>query len=336
MNRHRHGPSLVLRHLAPLLALFALLGSAPAQNSNPVIIEVGATEERLDKLLARFQIAVAGIMSSQGGQVTLDVLEQLYAFLPQFAEQRSGEIAINNYARSRGIVVSDEDVQGIIAEIASNFPDEATFITVLTEAGFSSFEQLAEVLADEEYARLLIEQLEAEMVIEESELQVAYLGIRSRLARPEEVCARHILVSDEGDAIEALNALRSGASFTELALAISIDPGSGMRGGDLGCFPAGVMVAPFEQAAFAATVGEVTEPVQSAFGYHLILVYERVAATTLTLADVRGPLEAEMRQERVQLMLDAVVAGSGVRLYPERIPSFADAFGDALGRNSQD
>lgn len=327
MNPLRLTRTLRLRALPLLLALLALLGTAPAQQQNPVIIQVGSSQERLDTLLGRFEIAVAGIMASQGGQLTLDVLEQLYAFLPQFAEQRSGEIALAAYARSRGIEVSEAELAAIIAEIRSGFPDDTTFASVLASSGFRSIGQLAAVLADEEYARRLIELLQAETVIEELELQIAYLSIRSQLARPEEVCARHILVAEEADATEALAALRSGASFIDLALAISIDPGSGMRGGDLGCFATGMMVPPFEQAAFAATVGEVTEPVQSAFGYHLILVYDRNPASILTLDQVREPLRNQLLQERLSLKLDAIVAFAGVEIFAERLPSFAEAYG---------
>ncbi|CAN5601412.1 peptidyl-prolyl cis-trans isomerase [soil metagenome] len=89
------------------------------------------------------------------------------------------------------------------------------------------------------------------------------------------VRARHILVRERAEADQVLARLAAGESFQELARTLSQDPGSGMRGGDLGFFGRGAMVAPFEEAAFGAPVGQTVGPVESDFGFHIIRVESR-------------------------------------------------------------
>lgn len=103
----------------------------------------------------------------------------------------------------------------------------------------------------------------------------------------EQVRARHILISVSPDAAEEekqlalaeaisiTQRLRAGADFAELALQYSDDPGSGQQGGDLGFFGRGQMVTEFETAAFSLSIGEISDPVLSQFGYHIIEVLEQ-------------------------------------------------------------
>ena len=86
-----------------------------------------------------------------------------------------------------------------------------------------------------------------------------------------EVRASHILVEDESKANELKKDIEGGADFAELAKKNSKCP-SGESGGDLGFFGKGTMVREFEDAAFSLEVGQVSEPVKTQFGYHLILV----------------------------------------------------------------
>jgi peptidyl-prolyl cis-trans isomerase C len=81
----------------------------------------------------------------------------------------------------------------------------------------------------------------------------------------------HILVKKQSEAIAIIERLRKGESFVNLAKELSIDKGSGKRGGELGFFGRGMMVRPFEEAAFKLQKGEMTqEPVKTEFGYHII------------------------------------------------------------------
>jgi peptidyl-prolyl cis-trans isomerase C len=81
----------------------------------------------------------------------------------------------------------------------------------------------------------------------------------------------HILVNKHSEALQVLERIKRGESFADLARELSIDRGSGKRGGDLGLFGIGQMVKPFEEAAFKLKKGELTNaPVRTQFGYHLI------------------------------------------------------------------
>ncbi len=81
----------------------------------------------------------------------------------------------------------------------------------------------------------------------------------------------HILVKKHSEALQVLERMKKGESFADLARELSIDRGSGKRGGDLGLFGRGQMVKEFEDAAFKLKKGELTnEPVRTNFGYHII------------------------------------------------------------------
>ena len=86
-----------------------------------------------------------------------------------------------------------------------------------------------------------------------------------------EVRASHILVKTEQEAQELYNEIKNGKSFAEIAQEKSLCP-SGQNGGDLGFFGRGMMVKPFEDEAFNLEVGEMSEPVETQFGWHLILL----------------------------------------------------------------
>lgn len=84
-----------------------------------------------------------------------------------------------------------------------------------------------------------------------------------------EVRASHILVSTEKEANDLLNEIKNGADFADVAQLKSLCP-SGQNGGDLGFFGKGMMVKEFEDAAFSLEVGQISEPVKTQFGWHLI------------------------------------------------------------------
>lgn len=80
----------------------------------------------------------------------------------------------------------------------------------------------------------------------------------------------HILVKKQSEALSIIERLEKGESFAELAKELSIDKGSGKKGGDLGFFRRGMMVKPFEVAAFKLEKNQISEPVKTEFGYHVI------------------------------------------------------------------
>lgn len=87
---------------------------------------------------------------------------------------------------------------------------------------------------------------------------------------PNKIKCSHILLKKHSEAIEILKKIKSGESFSNLAKDCSVDRGSGKRGGDLGFFRKGMMVKSFEDTAFKLAKGEISEPVKTEFGYHII------------------------------------------------------------------
>ena len=119
-----------------------------------------------------------------------------------------------------------------------------------------------------------------------------------------QVHARHILLENEDDAKAGIAELDDGADFVELAKEQSTGP-SGPNGGDLGFFNKGDMVAPFAEAAFAMEPGTYSkEPVQTQFGWHVILVEEKKDGAQPTLEEIRKQMEAEVTQQAVQDLIE--------------------------------
>lgn len=142
----------------------------------------------------------------------------------------------------------------------------------------------------------LRKQIEPELTAEK--LQARYDAQYKGQSGPEEVRARHILLETEEKAREVLADIRGGADFAEAAKTHSTGP-SGPRGGDLGFFQAGQMVPEFSDAAFAMQAGDVSEPVQTQFGWHLIKVEERRAAPAPAFEEVADELRTEVQREVV-------------------------------------
>ncbi|MFK4812064.1 peptidylprolyl isomerase [Devosia neptuniae] len=110
----------------------------------------------------------------------------------------------------------------------------------------------------------------------------------------EEIRASHILVATEEEAKAIKAELDGGADFATIAKEKSIDPGAA-NGGDLGFFGKGMMVAPFEEAAYALTeIGQVSEPVQSQFGWHIIKLEEKRESAPPTFEQVASQLQQQL------------------------------------------
>jgi parvulin-like peptidyl-prolyl isomerase len=113
--------------------------------------------------------------------------------------------------------------------------------------------------------------------------------IGKSVQRTEEmVHARHILVDNQDSLQQVQQKLAEGVPFDQVAKELSTDRGSRDKGGDLGWFPRGQMNAPFEAAAFTQPIGEISQPVQSPNGHHIIQVLERDANHELTAEQIEG------------------------------------------------
>ncbi|WP_072395038.1 peptidylprolyl isomerase [Hyphomicrobium sp. CS1GBMeth3] len=120
------------------------------------------------------------------------------------------------------------------------------------------------------------------------------------IPREDEVEASHILVDSEDKAKEVLGKVEKGEDFAKLAEEYSSDPGSKANGGKLGYFGKGQMVKEFEAAAFALKKGEVSKPVQSKFGWHIIKVEDRREKPLPTYEQVKDQILDSMVQQKGQ------------------------------------
>lgn len=173
------------------------------------------------------------------------------------------------------------------------------------EARIGESEEFARQLAYLREKMLLEEYMQREIdaVVTDEAARELYETTTAGVEPEEEVRARHILVEAEEEARAVLARLDAGESFEDLASELSQDPGSARRGGDLGYFTQGRMVAPFADAAFALEPGEVSEPVETQFGWHVIKLEDRRATELPSFEDMRGQIENFLTRQAQQAFI---------------------------------
>ncbi|MDW7671179.1 MAG: peptidylprolyl isomerase [Bacillota bacterium] len=138
------------------------------------------------------------------------------------------------------------------------------------------------------------------------EVEAFYQDHPEQFQEPEQTLASHILVDEEEKALQIKKALDDGASFDEQAKNHSSCPSS-KKGGDLGYYPKGRMVPEFETAAETLAIGEISEPVKTQFGYHLIKVMDRKESASRQLEEVREQLEQHLMAQKQQAIYQETV-----------------------------
>ncbi|ATX81111.1 peptidyl-prolyl cis-trans isomerase C [Mariprofundus ferrinatatus] len=136
--------------------------------------------------------------------------------------------------------------------------------------------------------------------IEEADAAAYYKQHPSEFSVPEQIHARHILVATEKRAWAVIKKLRKGADFSALAASESLDDSNKSRGGDLNWFQRGVMVKPFDDAAFALKEKGVSNPVKTQFGWHVIELLGRRAALQKPLEEVKEEIVSILEQEQLE------------------------------------
>ncbi|HVE63917.1 MAG TPA: peptidylprolyl isomerase [Mycobacteriales bacterium] len=216
-------------------------------------------------------------------------------------------------ARDLDITVTDEEVTESIAQIEQRLGGRPQLLQAaagmgLVEADIPDFVRSG--LVNEAVGTKLV----ADRVVTDADLKAAYDANRGRFESAE---VQHILVATEVRARGVLARLRAGEDFATLAKTFSIDPGSKDRGGNLGTNPRGTFFVPFENAVFAAKIGELVGPVQTEAGFHVIKV---LARETRTLEQAKEELTAEVRnsglEESRATYLSALSARLRIRINP--------------------
>jgi peptidyl-prolyl cis-trans isomerase C len=176
-------------------------------------------------------------------------------------------------------------------------------------------------------AQAMFENLQNSVKVDDAAVEKYYNEHKSEF---EVVKARHILIRVKGAPMQAVpgkpeltdeealakaQAIRkrilAGEDFATIAKAESDDAGSGAQGGDLGEFRKGMMVPPFETAAFAAKPGDLTEPVKTPFGYHIIKVESHSAKS---MAEARPDIEKKLRPELARNSVETLRKSAGIQL----------------------
>ncbi|MBW1648478.1 MAG: peptidylprolyl isomerase [Deltaproteobacteria bacterium] len=284
--------------------------AAPAATVNGETISKG----QLDRELASIQ----GRMARQGHPVPDESLAQIRG---QVLDRMIGEELLFQESRKQKIRVDDQKIQAQIDEMSQSFEDKAAFDLALANAGLSR-EALTERLRRQMAIQQLIEdKIVAGVTVAEGRAEEFYKANPEIFAQPEQVRARHILIRTgaEADAAAKAEARKQideirqkaidGEDFAALAKTHSQDPGSKENGGDLGFFARGQMVKPFEDTAFALKENEVSQVVESPFGFHIIQVTGRKPAETIAYETVKPRILEHLKQQAIREKLDAYVDG---------------------------
>jgi len=145
-------------------------------------------------------------------------------------------------------------------------------------------------------------------------LQAAYDTFKASFQGQEEVHARHILVATEDEAKAIKAELDGGKDFAQLATEKSTDPSAKQNGGDLGFFAKGMMVKPFEDAAFTMEVGAISNPVQSDFGWHVIKLEEKRTSQPPSMEQIAPQLQQQVMFKNFEDQVAALKAGVAIEI----------------------
>ena len=217
-------------------------------------------------------------------------------------------MAVSDAEIEREFKLRNEKVKlQVVALTADKFRDKVS----LTDADVSTYfdAHKAEYRKGEQRkVKMLLldrQQIHDKMTVPPADIQRAYNDNITQYQTPEQVRASHILLKTEGkaeadvrkQAEEILKQVKAGGDFAELARKFSEDDGSKVNGGDLDYFTRGRMVPEFETAAFALQPGQVSDLVKSQFGFHIIKVVDKKAATTRSLDEVKPQIEDQLKYE---------------------------------------
>ncbi len=217
---------------------------------------------------------------------------------------------LDRAAEDTGIIVTEEAVDEELERLLSKFETQEEIDAYFESVGLDAKSYRDLVRRQLHHRQYLIEVYEVRVT--EQEAEDHYKRYKRRYDKQAEVKARHILFKfsssrpgpeeiekkrEEAESVMKL-ARQPGADFAELARQYSEGP-SASRGGDLGTFPARRMVRPFADAAFAMQVGDISEPVRTRFGWHIIKVEDKTPARLIPFEEVREEIERALLDKKI-------------------------------------
>ncbi|XQY91188.1 foldase protein PrsA [Metabacillus sp. HB246100] len=258
--------------LAVLISLAIGLSVFLSLNKD-VVAKVGSESVTKDDLYAFFV--------SQNGEAALDSL-----ITKSIIEQE---------AKKQEVKVSDEEVEAEVDELVLSYGGEEMFNQTLATSGLT----IEDVFEDMKLNLQIEKLVESRIDVTEEELQTYFDENKESFAKTKQIQASHILVEDEDTANEVKDKLNAGQDFIELAQEYSTDTASAESGGDLGYFGEGSMVAEFEEAAFSMKVDEVSEPVKTEYGYHIIKVTDIQQASEASFNESKEEITTILTDEKM-------------------------------------
>ena len=260
--------------------------------------------------------AVKALEGRAGGPVPADQRDRVFRGV---LEDMIAYRLLVQEVKARKIVVPDADVDAQIARIRGQFQTDAQF-----QQALAMQKMTLEIVRDDARSEIGVEKLvESEIAdkiaVKPEAITDFYQQNQDKFQQGARVKASHILISvpQNADAAAKLQAktkaeavlkdLKAGKDFAAAAKETSQDPGSAVNGGDLGFFEQGQMVPPFEQAAFALKPGEMSELVESPFGFHIIKVADRQDGRVVPLEEAKPKIEQFLSGQNRQAQTAALV-----------------------------
>lgn len=214
--------------------------------------------------------------------------------------------------------VRQQPLEAYFDRLVDDIVDSRLAATAGNDAGLTNDERVIEqmsIAAQRVLAEAWINSELRKSITDEAVQQAYDIFVADEQSR-HEVRARHILVKDKAEAEAVISELQGGADFAELAKKRSTGP-SGPNGGDLGYFPRGAMVPAFESAAFALEAGNFTQtPVQTQFGWHIILVEEKRIAEAPTIEELAPQLRQNLISQNLGRLLDSLRSNARIERRP--------------------
>lgn len=198
--------------------------------------------------------------------------------------------------KENNIKITQDQIDAEYQKAIESYGDEATMEQALAYYGYTKDEFLNNIKMN-----LSIEALiEPSITITDDEIKAYFDENKDDFNQAEQVKASHILLDTEEEAKQVLAKIQSGESFEDLAKEYSTDTATAANGGDLGYFTKDEMVEEFSNAAFALGVNEVSEPIKTTYGYHIIKVTDKKEAKVATLEDSKEEIRDILKDQKIQ------------------------------------